>query len=136
MTFCPTVFLVDKNASEFSSDFIDCQESTWEIPTVKFSQYVEFLREIKNEVITALVEFWRHELIFDHHKTISRHGLCNQRVSNDAAYMFAYLYDTQGETQTGNTSEIRRKKAADNQFKEIISNISHMDTTVAIIYRL
>ena len=84
-------------------------------------------------MIIALVEFWRHELIFDHHKTISRHGLCNQRVSNDAAYMFTYLYDTQGETQTGNTSEIRRKKVTDNQFKEIIS---HIDTAVAIIYRL
>ena len=90
----------------------------------------------ENGVIIALVEFWRHELIFDHNKTISRHGLCNQRVSNDAAYMFTYLYDTPWETQTGSTSEIRRKKAADNQFKEFISNISHMDTTVAIIYRL
>ena len=97
---------------------------------------MEFLWEIHNGVIIALVEFWRHELIFDHNKTISRHGLCNQRVSNDAAYMFTYLYDTPWETQTGSTSEIRRKKAADNQFKEFISNISHMDTTVAIIYRL
>ena len=90
----------------------------------------------ENGVIIALVEFWRHELIFDHNKTISRHGLCNQRVSNDAAYMFTYLYDTPWETQTGSTSEIRRKKVTDNQFKEIISNISHMFTTVAIIYRL
>ena len=97
---------------------------------------MEFLREIQNEVIIALVEFWRHELIFDHYKTISRHGLCNQRVSNDAAYMFTYLYDTQGETETGNTSEIRRKKVTDNQFKEIISNISHMDMTIALIHRL
>ena len=95
-----------------------------------------FEEKFENGVIIALVEFWRHELIFDHYKTISRHGLCNQRVSNDAAYMFAYLYDTQGETQTGNTSEIRRKKVTDNQFKEIISNISHMDMTVAIFNRL
>ena len=90
----------------------------------------------ENWVIIALVESWRHELIFDHNKTISRYGLCNQRVSYNAAYMFTYLYDTPRETQTRSASEIRWKKAADNQFKEIISNISHMDTTVAIIYSL
>jgi len=80
-------------------------------------QMWNFREKFKMGWLLLLFEFWRHELIFDHNKTISRHGLCNQRVSNDAAYMFTYLYDTPWETQTGSTSEIRRKKAADNQFK-------------------